>query len=462
MKLCLAAALLLICIVSIYEASILKKGIAKDVKDSVTSVGKQLAEGIKDKVTCAIPDGVSEASRVALLQKCASKEEDGSCYDELGCFPMGSPWVSTLRPVPAPYEPGDIDTSMILYTRKYQKGSPVSLWPVPQFDKQVYNKDRPKTIFITHGFASNGEADWILNLKDVLLKKTDANVFIVDWKNGSSLMNYFQAASNTRIVGAEINRFAQKLIEDGLDVKKIYLIGHSLGAHTMAYAAKRIKNVNNQTDSTNGTRVGRLTALDPAQPCFEFTDSSVRLDSEDADFVDVFHTDARPFLPLFGFGMMSPAGDVDYYFAGGSLQPGCISNALPNKITSLEDIRNMTVEVIDGIVSCSHGRSHQYFTSSLNFSECGFVGRKISNLEKVLNVASLGIAKYFTTPIAKMVSEKNETVVGYESEFIPARGNFLMEIKNTKPPFCDSSMEFKEIKNAIFKAIKDRVSFSKS
>lgn len=35
--------------------------------------------------------------------------------------------------------------------------------------------------------------------------------------------------------------------------------------------------------------------LDPAEPYFQDTDASVRLDTSDAAFVDVIHTDALPF-----------------------------------------------------------------------------------------------------------------------------------------------------------------------
>ena len=36
--------------------------------------------------------------------------------------------------------------------------------------------------------------------------------------------------------------------------------------------------------------------LDPAEPFFEGTETIVRLDPSDADFVDVIHTDGKPIL----------------------------------------------------------------------------------------------------------------------------------------------------------------------
>lgn len=55
-----------------------------------------------------------------------------------------------------------------------------------------------------------------------------------------------------------------------------------------------------------------IAALDPAQPGFEFCDKAVRLDKEDAQFVDAIHTNAAPLIPTMGFGMMNPTGTAFY------------------------------------------------------------------------------------------------------------------------------------------------------
>lgn len=53
-----------------------------------------------------------------------------------------------------------------------------------------------------------------------------------------------------------------------------------------------------------------ILGLDPAQPGFEGTPAEVRLDPSDAEEVDVIHTDAKPFIPFFGFGIMAPVGMI--------------------------------------------------------------------------------------------------------------------------------------------------------
>ncbi len=91
--------------------------------------------------------------------------------------------------------------------------------------------------------------------------------------------------------------------------------------------------------------------LDPAGPYFENTDPKVRLDSTDALFVDVIHTDGSNNL-LLGFGInnftikktfinnheiylgsLQQMGHVDFYPNGGYNQPKCPKT--PGKIINL-------------------------------------------------------------------------------------------------------------------------------
>lgn len=72
-------------------------------------------------------------------------------------------------------------------------------------------------------------------------------------------------------VGLELAYLIKKLRDDhGLRPEDVHLIGHSLGAHLSAYAAERVPNI------------GRITALDPAEPYFQGMGTQVRLDPSDA------------------------------------------------------------------------------------------------------------------------------------------------------------------------------------
>lgn len=96
---------------------------------------------------------------------------------------------------------------------------------------------------------------------------------------------------------------------------QIHLVGHSLGAQISSFVSRHI----------NGT-IGRLTgewhnlvnllpqwnlwyivlALDPASPCFAYSEEDMRVDPSDADFVDVIHTSGRD--DILGLGLQKPVG----------------------------------------------------------------------------------------------------------------------------------------------------------
>lgn len=69
-------------------------------------------------------------------------------------------------------------------------------------------------------------------------------------------------------------------------VVSIYLVGHSLGAHVSGYAGKEYK-------LYKPDMIDRISGIDPAGPCFINEVASQRLDSTDAKFVDVMHTDIQ-------------------------------------------------------------------------------------------------------------------------------------------------------------------------
>lgn len=71
-----------------------------------------------------------------------------------------------------------------------------------------------------------------------------------------------------------------------MNPKDVHIIGHSLGAHTAGYAGERID------------KLGRITGLDPAEPYFQGMPEQVRLDPNDADLVDVIHTDGSSIFLL--------------------------------------------------------------------------------------------------------------------------------------------------------------------
>ncbi|KAM9561827.1 LOW QUALITY PROTEIN: pancreatic lipase-related protein 2-like [Salvelinus alpinus] len=92
----------------------------------------------------------------------------------------------------------------------------------------------------------------------------------------------------------------------------VHVIG-SLGAHAAGEVGRRI------------SMLGRITGLDPAQPCFQGLIATVRLDQSDATFVDVIHTDTLPFIPYVAV-ISQAVGHIDFYPNGGEHMPDCDKN----------------------------------------------------------------------------------------------------------------------------------------
>ncbi|XP_015280543.1 PREDICTED: pancreatic lipase-related protein 3-like [Gekko japonicus] len=151
----------------------------------------------------------------------------------------------------------------------------------------------------------------------LLVRVENINCIAVDWEDGAKC-TYFIAASNTRVLGAEI----AYLIDTFTKIykycpSKVHLIGHSLGAHTAGEAGRRLRGVDRKFPG-----IGRITGLDPAALCFEGMPRMVRLDPSDAILVDVIHSNAGLSLTT-GFGMFNATGDMDFYPNGGTTMPGC-------------------------------------------------------------------------------------------------------------------------------------------
>ncbi|KAL4716352.1 hypothetical protein ACJJTC_006714 [Scirpophaga incertulas] len=181
------------------------------------------------------------------------------------------------------------------------------------------------------------------------------NFVLIDWSNMSQGDYITNAASNTKVVGTTVADQINTLIDNGLSLNKLHLVGHSLGAQIIGYAGRTLKS--NYTKTFK-----RLTGLDPANPGF-YPDGMLyhHISATDADFVDIIHSDAG------GYGAPVQTGTADFYPNGGkSYQPGC-PLAVPLTIDS----------------SCSHGRSWMYYAESVR-NATGFPGRQFS-----LNIAIL-------------------------------------------------------------------------
>ena len=151
-------------------------------------------------------------------------------------------------------------------------------------------------------------------------------MILVDWRAGATKPDYFRSVANTRLVGKQIGLLIDELTGhiNGTDIaQRTHIVGFSLGAQTAGYAGLHLAQlVSSEDDSEECRKLHRITGLDPAGPLFENEDTLLRLDSSDACYVDVIHTNAQPWNTG-GLGVIQTSGHDDFYPNGGASQPGC-------------------------------------------------------------------------------------------------------------------------------------------
>ncbi|XP_035709334.1 pancreatic triacylglycerol lipase isoform X2 [Folsomia candida] len=226
-----------------------------------------------------------------------------------------------------------------------------------------------QSYWIVHGYMENGNRPWIKEMAcEILAQDAKANVFVVDWAEAAK-PPYTQAVANLELLAvysARIMRDLQELYS--LDYKNVHLIGHSLGAHLAGFIGTWVKDHLNET-------VGRISGLDPAQPHFQEVPPDGRLGFEDANFVDIIHTDARPMLDG------GNVGHADFYPNNGREQPGC-KDGVYNAIL-LED--GSFLYGIRRFLGCDHMRAYEYFTESVRshrVDSCKFMGFACSSWDQ--------------------------------------------------------------------------------
>lgn len=120
---------------------------------------------------------------------------------------------------------------------------------------------------------------------------------------------YLSAASRINAVSHLLYYFIKNLNKFGFHPSSIHLIGFSLGAHVAGMTGKLVH-------KGLKTKLGKITALDPAKPCFRH--SEFRLQKTDASFVQVVHSSAGV------LGIEEPVGHADVYVNGIAVtQPEC-------------------------------------------------------------------------------------------------------------------------------------------
>ncbi|XP_053697813.1 pancreatic triacylglycerol lipase-like [Sabethes cyaneus] len=303
------------------------------------------------------------------------------CYGVYGCFPLTYPWVDEKRPLAYhPRTPAQIDVRFPVFNKPVREHPRFIDINDPDAVRQLGINPKGWIYFVTHGYIESGDRPWIQSFVNTFLENDPdgtATVVVIDWRKGS-VPPYTQCVADIRLVGAiaahAIHMLYQELGMKNLD--KVHVLGHSLGAHVCGYVGYYL-----QKDF--GLKLGRITGMDPAEPMFSDTDPIVRLDSSDANFVDIVHTDATPWVERWprpgGLGMYQAIGHVDFYPNGGSNQVGC-NDPMEKFISKHEDSFFWGFQEFFG---CNHLRCHQLYTDSIP-QRCPWVAIGCESWEKFL------------------------------------------------------------------------------
>ncbi|KAL7012066.1 hypothetical protein ACKWTF_014611 [Chironomus riparius] len=222
---------------------------------------------------------------------------------------------------------------------------------------------RLQTLIYAFGFTESMASVTTQAIIDAYFKRGGFNILIIDWSaySGTVPNDYNVAVGNMKAVGGLIGGRLSSIFTRAM-LRRMHLVGHSLGAHLCAYVNRGIPN-NLFTE-----RIHKIIGLDPAGPLmYDVALGNKPLSSSDAEVVQVIHTD------MLQAGAPFKSGTIDFYPNGGGIngiQPGC----------PIFDKANL---FIPGNF-CSHTRSVLYYAESVNNKENSFAATRCGNYSDYL------------------------------------------------------------------------------
>ncbi|KOB75067.1 Uncharacterized protein OBRU01_08153 [Operophtera brumata] len=204
-----------------------------------------------------------------------------------------------------------------------------------------------KTVLFMGGYLDSAVLYPISPAMGGLYTRKGYNVLLLEYIQFTTVM-YPVAARLLRPVGKAAAEMLAELAGQGLDPKKLEIIGLSHGGQGVSFIAKSYRRI-------TGRNVSRITALDPSGPCFRRLGPEDRIDASDADLVDIIHTN------IDGYGFAGAVGHVNFYVNGGEFQSADIADF---PCTSF----------------CSHSKSLLLWFSAMQYPDL-FIGFKCDSVQ---------------------------------------------------------------------------------
>ncbi|VVC86584.1 phospholipase A1 member A-like [Leptidea sinapis] len=179
-----------------------------------------------------------------------------------------------------------------------------------------------KFIIFVGGYKSTINKKTAERIRDTFRNYPNSYLIILDHttytnnKQGN-IKSYERSVKYVYYLGKAIADFLTELSREGISPKSMHCIGHSLGAQMLGYTGEIFH-------QNTGQKLARITALDPAGPCFSNSLIEEQVRAGVADYVEVYHCNAG------GLGSSSVLGDIDFFInRKGQSQPHCGTPLIP-------------------------------------------------------------------------------------------------------------------------------------
>lgn len=282
----------------------------------------------------------------------------------------------------------DLDVSATyIYFYDFSRNSS-ELYPIAnaaRYILDIKNLDKNKKfVLFVGGFKSQIQKKQETQIREAYMVYPNSYLIIPDHSaytnnNDGNMKGYKTAVMHVYYIGKALGELLAELKNGGVSSKNIHCVGHSLGGQMLGHTGSSFYNI-------TGEKIARITALDPAGPCYtkNFINEQVR--SGVAEYVEVYHCNSG------GLGSSSILGDVDYIInKRGESQPDCGTPYIPGIFDSPK------------AATCSHKTCIDVWTASVKNRELfpayscdtykNFKGGKCSIHRTLAGAWSPGIAR---------------------------------------------------------------------